>query len=183
MAILWNNKGVTVVELLIVIVVLGIISAFAVVSVGAIIENTKQNGDEVVLSNINEATRLMLYGLYDTDDVFDGYDTDEDKLNYMVSEGFLSAYPEPLIDTSSFAYNVGTQLWTLNGTEGSVIYSETSEEFFTYSGSKITSYDTTGGLSIVIPSSIDGNAITELGQDSFRDLAKLSRNLPPSRIY
>jgi type IV pilus assembly protein PilA len=38
-----NNKGVTLVELLIVIVVMGIIAAFAVPSVGQIIENTQRS--------------------------------------------------------------------------------------------------------------------------------------------
>ncbi|MCF7925752.1 MAG: prepilin-type N-terminal cleavage/methylation domain-containing protein [Candidatus Izimaplasma sp.] len=37
-----NNKGVTLIELLIVIVVLGIISAFAIPAVGSIIENTQR---------------------------------------------------------------------------------------------------------------------------------------------
>ncbi len=36
-----NNKGVTLIELLIVIVVMGIISAFAIPAVGSIIENTQ----------------------------------------------------------------------------------------------------------------------------------------------
>jgi type IV pilus assembly protein PilA len=38
-----NNKGVTLIELLIVIVVLGIISAFAIPAVGTIIENTEKD--------------------------------------------------------------------------------------------------------------------------------------------
>ena len=38
-----NNKGVTLVELLIVIVVMGIIAAFAIPAVGTIITNTNKN--------------------------------------------------------------------------------------------------------------------------------------------
>ena len=38
-----NNKGVTLIELLIVIVVLGIISAFAIPAVGSIISNTEKD--------------------------------------------------------------------------------------------------------------------------------------------
>lgn len=38
-----NTKGVSLVELLIVIVIMGIISAFSIVSVGEILENTRQN--------------------------------------------------------------------------------------------------------------------------------------------
>ena len=41
-----NNRGMTLVELLIVIVVMGIIAAFTVVSVGNIIQNTTEKVDE-----------------------------------------------------------------------------------------------------------------------------------------
>ncbi len=53
-----NNKGVTLIELLIVIVVLGIISAFAVPSVSAIIENTEKDKVYNAALIIEESTRL-----------------------------------------------------------------------------------------------------------------------------
>ena len=49
-----NNKGVTLIELLIVIVVLGIISAFAIPAVGTIIENTEKDAilaDAIAIEN------------------------------------------------------------------------------------------------------------------------------------
>lgn len=174
MKIIQDESGVTIVELLIVIVVLGLISAFAVVNIGTVLENVKQKGDEAVLNNINEATRLMTYTYYSEDEVFDGYDTDENKLNYLVSEGFLSEYPDTNIETNSYVFNDDIQMWTLNGESGSVTYTETDSAYFSISGSKITSYDTSGGLSIVIPTSIDGTDVTEIGQDSLRDLGLTS---------
>lgn len=41
-----NNKGVTLIELLIVVVVLGIVSSIAVLSVGEILENTRKKVDQ-----------------------------------------------------------------------------------------------------------------------------------------
>lgn len=49
-----NNKGVTLIELLIVIVVMGIIAAFAIPSVGTIIENSREDSiinDALLLDN------------------------------------------------------------------------------------------------------------------------------------
>ena len=49
-----NNKGVTLVELLIVIVVMGIIAAFAIPAVGTIIDNTQQDAivaDAIAIEN------------------------------------------------------------------------------------------------------------------------------------
>ena len=48
-----NNKGVTLVELLIVIVVLGIVSAFSIVAIGSIVENSKEK------SFLNTATAMI----------------------------------------------------------------------------------------------------------------------------
>ena len=54
-----NNKGVTLVELLIVIVVMGIIAAFAIPAVGTIIENT--NRDAVLADAIAVENAAKLY--------------------------------------------------------------------------------------------------------------------------
>lgn len=54
-----NNKGVTLVELLIVIVVMGIIAAFAIPSVGKIITNTKK--DAIVADAIAVQSTADLY--------------------------------------------------------------------------------------------------------------------------
>ncbi len=54
-----NNKGVTLVELLIVIVVMGIIAAFAIPAVGTIIENT--NKDAVVADAMALENGARLY--------------------------------------------------------------------------------------------------------------------------
>ena len=53
-----NNKGVTLVELLIVIVVMGIIAAFAIPSVGKIIENTNKDAIRADALAIHSATQL-----------------------------------------------------------------------------------------------------------------------------
>lgn len=53
-----NNKGVTLVELLIVIVVMGIIAAFAIPAVGQIIENTQRDAILADALAIESAAKL-----------------------------------------------------------------------------------------------------------------------------
>lgn len=53
-----NNKGVTLVELLIVIVVMGIIAAFAIPAVGTIIENTQKDAILADALAIESAAKL-----------------------------------------------------------------------------------------------------------------------------
>lgn len=58
MMTLRSKKGVTLVELLAVIVILGIIAAIAVPTIGGLLERTRQNAAEAEHTNILEAARL-----------------------------------------------------------------------------------------------------------------------------
>ncbi len=53
-----SRKGVTLVELLAVIVILGIIAAIAVPTIGGLIERQRQNAAEATFTSVQEAARL-----------------------------------------------------------------------------------------------------------------------------
>lgn len=63
-----NNKGVTLVELLIVIVVMGIIAAFAIPAVGTIIENTQKDSILADALAVENAAKLYCAASTCTDD-------------------------------------------------------------------------------------------------------------------
>ncbi len=67
--ILKNRRGVTLVELLAVIIILGIIAAIAVPTIGNLIERQRQNAAEAEWTSVEEAARLYAIDL-DEDDVF-----------------------------------------------------------------------------------------------------------------
>ncbi len=68
-----NNKGVTLVELLVVIVVMGIIAGFAIPAVGGIISNA--NRDAVLNDAIQIENAARLYCSSTTDETFCGNST------------------------------------------------------------------------------------------------------------
>ena len=67
--VLKNKKGVTLVELLAVIVIMGIIAAIAVPAIGGLIENTRKNAAIAQLDQMVEAANLYALNAEDAEDV------------------------------------------------------------------------------------------------------------------
>lgn len=63
-----NKKGVTLVELLAVVVIMGIVAAIAVPTIGGLIATQQANADNATFGQIEEAARL--YAVNDPDGVF-----------------------------------------------------------------------------------------------------------------
>jgi prepilin-type N-terminal cleavage/methylation domain-containing protein len=165
-----RKAGVTLIELIAVLVILGILTTISVVFIGGIIDNANQKADLANLSNLNEATRnLRISQLYSQDDVFEGYDTDEDRLTYLFEEDFISTIPILKNDENSFEFRVDVQQWVIIS-NSVVIYTPTDEVYFTTDSTlsyRITSYDISGGLNVVIPQTISDTTITEIGSTAF----------------
>lgn len=66
--VLKNKRGVTLVELLAVIVILGIIAAIAVPTIGGLIERTRENAAKATYTNVLEAAQLYAAENPDKDD-------------------------------------------------------------------------------------------------------------------
>lgn len=79
--LLKNKRGVTLVELLAVIIILGIIAAIAVPTIGNLIERQRQKAAEAEWTSIEESARLYAVDLYE-DDVF--------SLQDLITEAYLS---------------------------------------------------------------------------------------------
>lgn len=111
-----NNKGVTLIELLIVIVVLGIISAFAIPAVGTIIENTEK--DAIVADALAIENAAKLYCSQNTCSATEGLDWDD--LSIYVSSFDDDYYEETDTGDTAVIAQLGSGEWTVtlekNGT-------------------------------------------------------------------
>lgn len=93
-----NQKGLTLVELLAVVVILGIIAAIAVPSIGGIIDNTKKDAHVANAEQMVAAARLAVAS-NDSSLVDDTNNTFDIKLEDLVSKGYLEEVIDP--DTNS----------------------------------------------------------------------------------
>lgn len=105
-----NQKGLTLVELLAVIVILGIIAAIAVPSIGSIIDNSKEDAHEANAEMLISAARMgVASNLYDDTYGGDGV-VSEDQL---VTDGFLES---EITDPDGGDYNSATVTISKQGT-------------------------------------------------------------------
>ena len=113
-----NNKGVTLVELLISIVVLGIIAGFTGVAVGTVIHNTKVKVDSLNVDTLNALTiKYSNYTGIALDEVFDGVADDDSRMQLLVDEGTLSKPVIPQQTGATFEWDDTELLWNLVGGE------------------------------------------------------------------
>jgi prepilin-type N-terminal cleavage/methylation domain-containing protein len=113
--------GVTLLELLAVVVILGIIASIGIVVIGNLISNTRTKAYEETLSSLNIATEN--YALYErivTDDVFDGLETNSERISLLFSEGYISEVAQPNAPYS-YLWDVASQTWTLSSEEIEIV--------------------------------------------------------------
>lgn len=177
-----NNRAVTIVELLAIIVILAILATVSTVVIGRVVQNFRQKADIATLSSINAATQIYKLSEIDsTHPLFEGAETDEEKLELLFTLGYLSKYPDTQVETNSYSFHSDSEQWVLISSEGEIIYTPTAEVYFTVNSSttyRISAYNVEGGLSVVVPAEINGIVITEIGSDSFKSLGITSVILP-----
>lgn len=161
-----NTKGVTIIELLIVIVVVGIIATFAVTSLGNTVSASRIEADSHNLMVLNKQTGRYATTISYTDDIFNGINEDEARINELVTTGFIDRVINVQQDNASFEWNIADQKWELIGGVLSDTYFEVAIESYDWSNHTIDEATDNGVISSDIDkwTTDDGTLENDVGQ-------------------
>jgi prepilin-type N-terminal cleavage/methylation domain-containing protein len=116
-----EHKAVTLVELLAVVVILGIIAGIGIVVIGNLISNTRTKAYEQTVASLNTATEnYALWEQISTEDIFDGLETNSERISILFSEGYITEVTQPNAPYS-FRWDISSQTWILSTEEIEVI--------------------------------------------------------------
>ncbi|MBN2604839.1 MAG: type II secretion system protein [Bacilli bacterium] len=161
-----KNKGVTIIELLIVIVVMSIIAGFVIINVTSILTNTRIKVDTFNLGTLNSVTEdFAEYKNVTSGDIFVGSSTDYDRMMILVDNGHLERIVVAQQTDASFVWDVDNQTWTLVGGElGNLDGGSTN---YIFSTSTLTNVLDDGAVSPKISMWIDNDGyLTNKGGES-----------------
>ncbi len=161
-----NKSGFTLVELIVVVAVLGILVAIAVPVYTSNTEAAKIATDQANLATLNSVTGLYRFSSANVDgDVFQGINSNEDRMQKLVETGYISNTLEPVQDEAEFIWDTGLQIWKLTAEDYIVALSPLGSSFTEISTNMISLmqefYDVTGRYA----RSWDDYRFTDLGLD------------------
>ncbi len=122
------NKGLTVIELVAILVIMGIISGLAYLGISNVIENSRIKADEANLVVLNQATDNYIFneGL-ENEDAFSGINSDYFRIEHLYLMGYLDKIIIASQSEAEFRWNVDEQVWDLIGGEN--IYNDYGNEY------------------------------------------------------
>jgi len=129
--LLKNERGLTLIELLAVVVILGIISAIAVPSIGGLIDNTKKDAHIANAQQMVNAARLA----YASDSTVTSY-----TLKDLISNGYLEPLEKPgggKYDEDNSVVKLDGKIWRVTLKTGNKVHFE-NEDPYKLPRSKVT---------------------------------------------
>lgn len=119
--VLKNERGLTLIELLAVIVILGIISAIAVPSIGGLIDNSKKDAHVANAQQMINAAKLA--AATDEELIKTGDTSSVIYLKDLVDNGYLEPMEDPDSSSESEKYNTDQSYVKVNKTNNKFSYS------------------------------------------------------------
>ena len=121
-----KKKGFTLVELIVVIAILAILAAILIPIVSGYISDAQAATDTANLRTLNVATQC--YGIkrnITSGDIFEGISTDSERMQMLITGGYIMSEVKPQQPNVSFTWDIPTQKWTTGSGSTPVESSET----------------------------------------------------------
>jgi len=108
---IYRKKGVTLVELLAVIVIMGIVAAIAVGSLSGAIERSRVNSDIASVRSLNQATYYYSISNQLYDNIFEDINTDDERMQILIDQGFINKKILPKVKDALIFWDTDTNFW------------------------------------------------------------------------
>ncbi|MGE4484136.1 MAG: leucine-rich repeat protein [Oscillospiraceae bacterium] len=161
----FQNKGFTLIELILVVAILGILIALSIPVFTNNIEKARTAADAATLRTLNYATRVFEAGGPSPNPFETAYTGDDALMQTLVDSGFIADKVEPQQKDAAFSWNFDNKIWILSTT-----HVLTFEEILMGSGGQtgyIKGSYTFSAKDIIIPKTLDGVTVTHIYQDVF----------------
>ena len=162
------RSGFTLIEVIIVIAIIGVLSAVLTPALFKYIDKSREAADKATLKTLNDATAVYQIDAPSPNPFETSGTTDDTLMQVLVDSGLIRDGAEPRQAGASFSWSFDNAVWLL------------SYGGYILSGSDITMG--TGGMTgfitgryagssteIIIPDAIDGTAVTHIYQDVFKN--------------
>ncbi len=163
-----NNKGFTLIELIVVIAILGILALIAIPQVLGLVNASRIAADQASISTLNSMTAIYRISNPTPDFFKDETINNQELLDLLIENNYLVSMVEPQSKDAVFAWIVDEEKWYLMfadsfyliGLNDGLHMQNNRDGLLVglYSGS---------AKDIIIPFSLNGETIKEIGQDSF----------------
>jgi prepilin-type N-terminal cleavage/methylation domain-containing protein len=131
-----KNNGFTLIEVVVVTAIIMALSGVFVPKILKIMLNSQIAADQATLSALNKSTTM--YGIDKTitnNDIFDGIELDEERMQELVEKKYLDKIGEPKQKDVSFNWDIDDQVWVYNSDEES----ESTSDMISYSFGELSS--------------------------------------------
>jgi prepilin-type N-terminal cleavage/methylation domain-containing protein len=110
-----SKSGFALIELILVIAILSVLALILLPSINNYVNEARNAVDQTTVRYLNNMTTLYGISIETTpEDIFEGINTDEQRINTLIDEGYISSNTEPQHDENDFIWLVDNQIWVLS---------------------------------------------------------------------